>query len=107
VASYADPVTTVATAAELGYRVVNFLAMGLDYGPYSSEPKVAEHIARLVAEGRGWAGERGYMVAVTLFTRDPALPGDRACELLSALQLPGLAAVRDTAAREVAQQRVA
>jgi methylase of polypeptide subunit release factors len=102
VASYADPVATVATAAELGYRVVNFLAMGLDYGPYSSEPKVAAHIRRLVAEGHGWAGERGYMVAVTLFTRNPALPGDRAAELLSALQLPGGAP-----APEVPQARVA
>jgi predicted RNA methylase len=107
VASYADPVTTVTTAAELGYRVVNFLAMGLDYGRYSSEPKVAAHIRRLVAEGRGWAGERGYMVAVTLFTRDPALPGDRCGELLSALQLPGVAPAQLRPAGEHAQQRVA
>jgi hypothetical protein len=109
VASYADPVAVVATAAELGYRVVNFLAMGLDYGPYSSEPKVAEHIRTLVAEGRGWAGERGYMVAVTLFSRDPALPGDRASELLSALQLPGPAHALHAAAAapEAVQQRVA
>jgi predicted RNA methylase len=106
VASYADPVATVTTAAELGYRVVNFLAMGLDYGPYSSEPKVAEHIRRLVAEGHGWAGEHGYMVAVTLFTRDAALPGDRAAELLSALQLasPAPAAARHAPG---AAQRVA
>jgi predicted RNA methylase len=106
-ASYADPVATVTTAAELGYRVVNFLAMGLDFGPYSSEPKVAAHIRRLVAEGRGWAGERGYMVAVTLFSRDPALPGDRAGELLSALQLPGPAPVALPVAAPAAQQRVA
>jgi methylase of polypeptide subunit release factors len=88
VASYADPVTTVTTAADLGYRVVNFLAMGLDYGPYSSEPKVREHIDRIVAEGRGWAGDDEYMVAVALFTRDPDIPGDRADQLLRALQLP-------------------
>ena len=107
VASYADPVAVVTLAAGLGYRVVNFLAMGLDYGPYSSEPKVAEHIRSLVAEGRGWAGERGYMVAVTLFSRDPALPGDRADELLSSLQLPGRALALHRAGPEVAQQRVA
>ncbi|WP_336026163.1 methylase [Geodermatophilus sp. FMUSA9-8] len=88
VASYADPVTTVGTAADLGYRVVNFLAMGLDYGPYSSEPKVREQIRRIVAEGRGWAGDDEYMVAVALFTRDPDLPGDRGEQLLHALQLP-------------------
>jgi hypothetical protein len=87
VASYADPVTTVSTAADLGYRVVNFLAMGLDYGPYSSEPKVREQIGRIVAEGRGWAGDDEYMVAVALFTRDPEIPGDRADQLLRALQL--------------------
>lgn len=87
VPSYSDPATTVATAADLGYRVANFLATGLDFGRYSSEPKVARHIRRLVAEGRGWAGERGYMVAVALFTTNPALPGDRGEQLLRALQV--------------------
>ena len=89
VPSYSDPLTTVATAADLGYRVANFLAMGLDYGPYSSEPKVRAHIRRLCAEGRGWAGEDEYMVAVALFTRNPEIPGDRSGQLLRALQIPG------------------
>jgi len=89
VPSYSDPGTTVATGADLGYRVANFLAMGLDFGPYSSEPKVARHIRRLIAEGRGWAGEREYMVAVALFTTNPDLPGDRAEQLLRALQVGG------------------
>src|SRR3954467_12869039 len=86
VASYSDPQTTLRTAGDLGYRVVNFLAMGLDFGPYSSEPKVRDHIRRLCAEGRGWAGEDEYMVAVALFTRNPDVPGDRADQLLRALQ---------------------
>ena len=87
VASYSDPAGTVRTAAGLGYRVTNFLAMALDFGRYSSEPKVLEHIRRLCAEGRGWAGEDGYMVAAALFTRNPDLPGDRAPQLLRALQV--------------------
>jgi hypothetical protein len=87
VASYSDPEGTVRTAQELGYRVVNFLAMGLDYGRYSSEPKVRAHIRRLCDEGHGWAGADGYMVAVALFTRDPDLPGDRADQLLRSLQI--------------------
>ena len=68
--------------------MANFLAMGLDYGPYSSEPKVRDHIRRLCAEGRGWASDDGYMVAVALFTRNPDVSGDRADQLLRALQLP-------------------
>jgi methylase of polypeptide subunit release factors len=87
VASYSDPLETVGTAGDLGYRVGNFLAMGLDYGAYSSEPKVRDHIRRLCAAGRGWAGDDGYMVAVALFTRNPDVPGDRADQLLRALQL--------------------
>ena len=87
VASYSDPETTVRTAEDLGYRVANFLAMGLDFGPYSNEPKVRRHIQRLCAQGRGWAGEDGYMVAVALFTRNPDVPGDRADQLLRALQI--------------------
>jgi predicted RNA methylase len=87
VASYSDPLETVRTAADLGYRVVNFLAMGLDYGTYSSEPKVRDHIRQLCAEGRGWAGDDQYMVAIALFTRNPDVPGDRALQLLRALQI--------------------
>ncbi len=87
VASYSNPLETVRTAGDLGYRVANFLAMGLYFGPYSGEPKVRDHIRRLWAEGRGWAGEDEYMVAVALFTRNPDVPGDRADQLLKALQL--------------------
>jgi hypothetical protein len=89
VPSYSDPISTVRVAADLGYRVANFLAMGLDYGPYSAEPKVREHIARMCAEGRGWSGDGEYMVAVALFTQDPDIPGDRSTQLLRALQLEG------------------
>jgi predicted RNA methylase len=88
VASYSDPEATVRTAEDLGYRVANFLAMGMDFGPYSNEPKVRRQIQRLCSEGRGWAGQDSYMVAVALFTRTPDLPGDRADQLLKALQLP-------------------
>jgi predicted RNA methylase len=88
VASYSDPEATVRTAGDLGYRVANFLAMGLDYGRYSSEPKVRDHIRRMCDAGHGWAGEDEYMVAVALFTRNPDIPGDRADQLLRALQLP-------------------
>lgn len=87
VASYSDPVATVRTAEDAGYRVANFLAMGLDYGAYSSEPKVRDHIRRLCDEGRGWAGEDEYMVAVALFTRNPDVPGDRSDQLLRSLQI--------------------
>jgi predicted RNA methylase len=87
VASYSDPEATVRTAQDVGYRVANFLAMGLDFGPYSNEPKVARQIRTLCDEGRGWAGEDGYMVAVALFTRNPDVPGDRADQLLRSLQL--------------------
>nr|WP_204332697.1 methylase [Geodermatophilus sabuli] len=89
VPSYSDPGGTVRTATDLGYRVANFLAMGLDYGRYSSEPRVRAHIRALCAEGRGWSGEDGYMVAVALFTQDPDIPGDRSAQLLRALKLPG------------------
>jgi hypothetical protein len=50
---------------------------------------VRRQIRRLCDEGRGWAGEDGYMVAVALFTRNPDLPGDRAGQLLRALQVVG------------------
>ena len=85
--SYSDPAATLSTAADLGYRVANFLAMGLEFGEYSREPKVREHIARLTAEGHGWAGDDEYVVAVALLTRSPEVRRDRAVELMRALQL--------------------
>jgi hypothetical protein len=89
--SYSDPAGTLAAASEQGYRVANFLAMGLEFGAYSREPKVAQHIARLAAEGRGWAADDSYVVAVALLTRSPQVRRDRSTELLHALQLPGSA----------------
>ena len=82
VASYSDPVTTVRTAEDLGYRVVNFLAMGLDYGRYSSEPKVRDAHPPALRRGPRLGRRRRYMVAVALFTRNPDVPGDRADQLL-------------------------
>ncbi|WP_249522566.1 methylase [Modestobacter marinus] len=86
--SYSDPAATLSAAHDLGYRVANFLALGLEFGAYSGEPKVREHIASLTAEGHGWAGGDSYVVAVALLTRSPELRRDRATELLRALQLP-------------------
>jgi methylase of polypeptide subunit release factors len=86
--SYSDPAETLATAADLGYRVANFLAMGLEFGRYSREPKVLRHIQQLVAAGRGWAGDGEYVVAVALLTRSPAVR-DRSAQVRRALQLPG------------------
>src|SRR5215218_7319124 len=87
VASYSDPETTVRTAEDHGYRVANFLAVALDFGPYSNEPQVRRHIQRLCAEGRGWADDAGYMVAVALFTRNDDVPGHRGDQLLHALHI--------------------
>jgi methylase of polypeptide subunit release factors len=85
--SYSDPAATLAVAAQQGYRVANFLAMSLEFGAYSREPKVAEHIARLAAEGHGWVGDDSYVVAVTLLTRSPLVQRDRSTEVARALQL--------------------
>ncbi|SSC23753.1 DNA methylase, N-6 adenine-specific, partial [Klenkia terrae] len=94
VASYADPVGTLEAAADAGYRVTSFLAMPLELGRYSREPKVLDRIRDLVAADRGWADDDSYMVAVALFTRSPLLRVDRSAELAGALQLgvPALAA---------------
>jgi methylase of polypeptide subunit release factors len=86
--SYSDPAETLATAADLGYRVANFLAMGLEFGRYSREPKVLRHIQQLVAAGHGWAGDDEYVVAVALLTQSPDVR-DRSAQVRRALQLPG------------------
>jgi methylase of polypeptide subunit release factors len=87
--SYSDPAETLETAADLGYRVANFLAMGLEFGRYSKEPKVRAHIQQLVADGHGWAGDDEYVVAVALLTQSPEVTRDRSAPRRRALQLPG------------------
>ena len=84
--SYSDPAETLAAASDLGYRVANFLAMGLEFGRYSREPKVHRHIRQLVADGHGWAGEEEYVVAVALLTQSADVR-DRSAQLRGALQL--------------------
>ena len=69
VASYSDPETTVRTAEDLGYRVANFLAMGLDFGPYSNEPKVRRHI-----DGSATRAAAGPTTTAT-WSRSPSSPG--------------------------------
>jgi hypothetical protein len=86
--SYSDPAETLATAADLGYRVANFLAMGLEFGRYSREPKVHRHIQQLVAAGHGWAGDDEYVVAVALLSQSPGVR-DRSAQVRRALQLTG------------------
>ncbi len=86
--SYSDPAETLTAAADLGYRVANFLAMGLEFGRYSGEPKVRRHIQQLVADGHGWAGDDEYVVAVALLSQSPEVR-DRSAQLHRALQLPG------------------
>ena len=68
--------------------MANFLAMGLEFGRYSREPKVHRHIRELVAAGRGWAGADEYVVAVALLTQSPEVTRDRSAQLRRALQLP-------------------
>ncbi len=86
--SYSDPAETLAAASDLGYRVANFLAMGLEFGRYSAEPKVRRHIQRLVADGHGWAGDDEYVVAVALLSQSAGVR-DRSAQLRRALQLTG------------------
>ena len=64
------------------------IAPGSAAGFTAADRKARLKLARrLCDEGRGWAGDDGYMVAVALFTRNPDVPGDRAGQLLRALQI--------------------
>ncbi|KQS65856.1 methyltransferase domain-containing protein [Modestobacter sp. Leaf380] len=85
-AGYADPVTTLATAEALGYRVLDVVPEVHELGVYSREPKVLARIQELCAAGRGWIGEDSYAVAVTLLTRQHGGAPDRREDLLAALR---------------------
>ena len=101
VASYSDPGTTVRTAADLGYRVANFLAMGLDYGRLQQRAEGARpHPAALrrgsrLGRRRRLHGRRRPLHPEPRRPRRPRRPAAQALQLLWSLRMHrGRAALR-------------
>ncbi|GAB1540035.1 hypothetical protein NUACC21_27040 [Scytonema sp. NUACC21] len=69
VSSYSNPKSTIAYAKANGYNVTNFFVLPLQFGYYSSEPKVKQHIEKLRKHGMAFYSGNHYYLAGVLFQK--------------------------------------
>jgi hypothetical protein len=85
VSSYSNPVGLIDYALELGYSVANFEIAPLNFGYYSSEPKVKSAIANLRKQGMAFYSENIYLLAGVLFQKQQKSRRDLSIELIQLL----------------------
>ena len=67
--SYSNPESLINYAIAKGYYVANFLVSPLEFGYYSSEPKVKNRILELKKKGMAFYSENIYLLAGVVFTK--------------------------------------
>jgi hypothetical protein len=69
VSGYSNPVGTIAQGLKHGYSVEDFMVTPLQFGYYSSEPKVKTHIAELRKNHQAFYSGNTYFLAGVLFRK--------------------------------------
>lgn len=85
IASYSNPQSTIKHAKSLNYNVEKFTILPLEFGYYSSEPKVKNHIAQMRDKCIAFYSRDYYLLAGVLFSKAPNSRRDLSKELLSIL----------------------
>ncbi len=85
VSSYSNPVDTIDYAIEQGYSVSKFLITPLEFGYYSSEPKVRNTIAKLRDENKAFYSGNIYLLAGVLFQKKSIAIANLSDELIQIL----------------------
>ncbi|NJM23965.1 MAG: SAM-dependent methyltransferase [Richelia sp. RM2_1_2] len=70
VSSYSNPQRLIEYAISNGYSTGNFMISPLNFGYYSSEPKVKSAIFQMQKKGLAFYSENIYLLAGVLFTRN-------------------------------------
>ncbi len=81
ISSYSNPVDTIDYGLEQGYYISKFLVSPLEFGYYSSEPKVRNTIARLRENNMAFYSQNIYLLAGVLFQKQRQAPYDLSNEL--------------------------
>jgi len=81
VASYSNPEGLINYAIAKGYSVANFMILPIEFGYYSSEPKVKDRIKELRKENRAFYSNNIYLLAGVLFTKESDSTEDLSTEL--------------------------
>lgn len=82
VSSYSNPMGLIHSALDRGYSVANFEIAPLNFGYYSSEPKVKSAIATLRERGMAFYSENIYLLAGVLFKKQQKEQRDLSSELI-------------------------
>ncbi|MFN6470435.1 MAG: SAM-dependent methyltransferase [Nostoc sp. SerVER01] len=69
VSSFSNPTSTLDVAKQNGYSVENFMILPLQFGYYSSEPKVKKHIEKLQKNKMAFYSGDYYFLAGVLFKK--------------------------------------
>jgi len=85
ISSYSNPVETVQHASANGYYVADFMVSPLQFGYYSSEPKVKNTIHQLQKEKRAFFSENIYFLAGVLFRKQHRTAIDLSDEFLKVM----------------------
>lgn len=82
VSSYSNPIGLLNYAQNLGYAVANFSISPMQFGYYSSEPKVKDRIAVLRESHKAFYSDQIYLLAGVLFTKNDRLTSNLSTELM-------------------------
>jgi methylase of polypeptide subunit release factors len=69
ISAYSNPVETIRHATTLGYRITDFMITPLQFGYYSSEPKVRDWITQLRAQNKAFYSANIYFLSGVLFQK--------------------------------------
>jgi len=82
VSSYSNPEGLINYALAKDYSVSDFIISPIEFGYYSSEPKVKDRIKELRKNNRAFYSKNVYLLAGVLFTKESAATGDLSPELV-------------------------
>lgn len=85
ISSYSNPVDTINHALKNDYYVADFMISPLQFGYYSSEPKVKHTIHQLKGDRRAFCSENIYFLAGVLFRKQHRTAIDLSKELLKVM----------------------
>lgn len=85
ISAYSNPVETIEYAQEQGYDVADFMVTPLQFGYYSSEPKVKNWITELRKTQKAFYSSKVYFLAGVLFQRKSSTVTDLSAELLKVM----------------------
>lgn len=82
VSSYSNPEGLIDYAITKGYHTSNFIISPLNFGYYSSEPKVMDRIGEMKKNKMAFCSKNIYLLAGVLFTKRNLASSDSSTELL-------------------------